>query len=161
MRSSMATVSTLSPDGERASSDGDVTRELVEPHRKYRHPLIDRSEPCPFASLRANICRDGLVMMSRRFSPILAALVPAVSFFVASGCGGGSGGGGCNMPGSTSECSSGELCSNIQGDGNQCRTICTIQTECPADENCEGVANTTLKSCQPVPTPTPASAKQE
>jgi hypothetical protein len=65
------------------------------------------------------------------------------------------------MPGSTSNCSSGTVCSNIQGDANQCRTICTTQGECPAGENCEGVANTTLKSCQPVPMPTPANIKQE
>jgi hypothetical protein len=71
------------------------------------------------------------------------------------GCGG-NGGGGCGTPGSTSECASGDICSNIQGDGNQCRPLCTTQAECPAGENCNGIANTNLKSCQPAPaTPTP------
>ena len=73
------------------------------------------------------------------------------------GCGG-DGGGGCGTPGSTSECASGDICSNIQGDGNQCRPLCTTQAECPAGENCNGLANTNLKSCQPAPaTPTPMS----
>jgi hypothetical protein len=53
--------------------------------------------------------------------------------------------------GTTSECGSGDICSNIQGDGNQCRPLCTTQAECPVGENCEGIANTNLKSCQPVP----------
>jgi hypothetical protein len=99
-------------------------------------------------------------MTKPRPGALLAVLVPAISLFVVTSCGGG-GSGGCGMPGSTSDCSSGTVCSNIQGAGNQCRTICTTQVECPAGENCEGVANTTLKSCQSVPTPTPASTKME
>jgi hypothetical protein len=76
------------------------------------------------------------------------------------GCGGG-GGSGCDHPGSTAECDAGEVCSNIQGDGNQCRALCTSQAECPAGENCNGIANSTLKSCQPatVATPTPTPKK--
>src|SRR5215471_16237498 len=80
----------------------------------------------------------------------------AAVMVLAVGCGGGGGGGGCGTPGSTSECGSGDICSNIQGDGNQCRPLCTTQAECPAGENCNGIANTNLKSCQPAPaTPTP------
>jgi hypothetical protein len=45
------------------------------------------------------------------------------------GCGGGGGGVGCSTPGSTSECGSGDICSNIQGDGNQCRSLCSTQAE--------------------------------
>jgi hypothetical protein len=63
---------------------------------------------------------------------------------------------GISNPGSTSECDSGEVCRNLSGDGNQCRKICMSQAECPAGENCEGIANTTLKSRKPAPTPTPA-----
>lgn len=76
-------------------------------------------------------------------------LLSTLAFVVAVGCGGGGGGGGCNTPASTSECSSGAICSNISGDGNQCRQICARQADCPADQSCNGVANTTTKSCQP------------
>jgi hypothetical protein len=48
------------------------------------------------------------------------------------------------------------VCSNIQGDGNQCRPLCTTQAQCVVGENCEGITNSNLKSCQPAPaTPTP------
>src|SRR5215471_9614357 len=63
----------------------------------------------------------------------------AAVMVLAVGCGGGGGGGGCGMPGSTSECGSGDICSNIQGDGNQCRPLCTTRAECPAGENCNGI----------------------
>ena len=96
--------------------------------------------------------------MDARYAAALALRgICAVGILVAVGCGGGGGGdGGCDMPGSTSECGSGGICSNIQGDGNQCRPLCTTQAECPAAENCNGIANSNLKSCQPAPaTPTP------
>jgi len=82
-----------------------------------------------------------------------------LTLLLAVGCGGG-GGGGCGMPGSTSDCSSGEICSNLSGDGNQCRAICTTQAQCPAGQSCLGVANTNVKSCQPSgsSTPTPTAA---
>jgi hypothetical protein len=61
------------------------------------------------------------------------------------------------MPGSTSECSSGDICSNLSGGGNHCQHICTSQADCSSDESCLGVANTNVKSCQPAgaATPTP------
>ena len=80
------------------------------------------------------------------------SVLSALILVVAVGCGGGdggSGGGGCSTPGSTSECSSGAICTNLAGDGNQCRQICTSQADCPADQNCNGIANTNIKSCQP------------
>jgi hypothetical protein len=78
------------------------------------------------------------------------SVLSALMLVVAVGCGGDdSGGGGCNTPGSTSECSSGNICANLSGGGNQCRQLCTIQADCPAGQNCNGVANTNLKSCQP------------
>ncbi len=40
----------------------------------------------------------------------------AAVILLTAGCGG-DGGGGCGTPGSTSECASGDICSNIQGDG--------------------------------------------
>ena len=46
----------------------------------------------------------------------------AVGILLTVSCGGGGGGGGeCSTLASTSECGPGEICSNIQGDGNQCR----------------------------------------
>ena len=84
-----------------------------------------------------------------RWLSVLAALM----LVVAVGCSSEEGGGGasnfCGTPGSLGECSSGDICTNIAGDGNQCRTICVNQTDCPADQNCNGIANTTIKSCQP------------
>ena len=91
------------------------------------------------------------------------SVLSALMLIVVVGCsddGSGGSGAACSTPGSTSECSSGEVCSNIQGDGNQCRTICTTQAECASGENCEGIANSTLKSCQPAPTPTPGNKKE-
>lgn len=70
--------------------------------------------------------------------------VLAILVLVAVGCGGD---GGCTA-GSTSDCSSGNICTNISGDGNQCRKICEVQSDCAVGQTCEGVANTTLKSCQ-------------
>jgi hypothetical protein len=67
---------------------------------------------------------------------------------MAIGCGGG-GSESCGTPGRTNECSSGDICTNLSGDGNQCRKICTSQFDCPADQSCDSVANTTTKSCQP------------
>ena len=72
----------------------------------------------------------------------------SVVILIAVACGGG-GGGSCGTPGSTNGCSSGDICSNLSADGNECRRICTIQADCPADQSCDGVANTTVKSCQP------------
>jgi len=89
----------------------------------------------------------------------LRIIVATLILAYACGCGGG-GGGGCGTPGNTAECSSGDICSNLSGDGNACRKICTTQTDCPSDESCLGVANTDVKSCQPrsvsAATPTPA-----
>jgi hypothetical protein len=84
-----------------------------------------------------------------RWVSVLAVLILVVII----GCGGGDGGssssGACSTPGSTNQCSSGAICTNISGDGNQCRQLCTSQADCPANQNCNGIANTTLKSCQP------------
>jgi len=81
---------------------------------------------------------------------VLAALLLAVVV----GCGGGDDDGGgvgsaCSTPGSTSGCDSGTICSNLSSGSNQCRQICTVQADCSAGLNCNGIANTTIKSCQP------------
>ncbi len=84
-----------------------------------------------------------------RWVSVLSALI----LVIAVGCGGGDGdgsvGSGCSTPGSMSECSSGTICTNLSGGGNQCRQICTVQADCSPDQNCNGIANTTIKSCQP------------
>jgi hypothetical protein len=98
----------------------------------------------------------GASMDARHAAALAFRGMCAVGILLTVSCGGGGGGGGCSTPASTSECGSGEICSNIQGDGNQCRPLCSTQAECPAGENCNGIANTNLKSCQPAPaTPTP------
>ena len=95
-------------------------------------------------------------MTSRHVAVLALRGMCAVGILLAVGCGGGGDGGECSTPGSTGECGSGQICSNIQGDGNQCRPLCSTQAECPAGENCNGIANTNLKSCQPAPAmPTP------
>ena len=78
------------------------------------------------------------------------SVLSALMLVMAVGCGGGDdGSGGCSTPGSTSEFASGTICTNLSGGGNQCRQMCTSQADCPADQNCNGIANTNLKSCQP------------
>jgi|SRR5215469_6664098 len=83
-----------------------------------------------------------------------------------SGCGGGGGSNGpacvinqpcvcaVGVPGPNASCPEGTLCTNI-ATRTECRVLCTSNADCPIDQNCEGVANTTLKSCQPIPTPAP------
>jgi hypothetical protein len=78
----------------------------------------------------------------------------ALLLVVVVGCGGGDDDGGgvgsvCSTPGSTSGCASGNICTNLAGGSNQCRQVCTVQADCPAGQNCNGIANTTIKSCQP------------
>ena len=81
---------------------------------------------------------------------VLTALLLVVTL----GCGGGDDNGGevgsvCSTPGSTSGCASGNICTNLAGGSNQCRQMCTVQADCPAPQNCNGIANTPIKSCQP------------
>jgi len=78
----------------------------------------------------------------------------ALMLVLAVGCGGGDDNGGgvgsvCSMPGSTSGCASGNICTNLAGGNNQCRQICTLQADCSTEQNCNGIANTNIKSCQP------------
>jgi len=90
--------------------------------------------------------------MPRRAGVLVTIFILLMGLVV--GCGGGDDDGGgvgsvCSTPGSTSGCASDTLCTNLLGGSNQCRQICTVQADCPAGQNCNGIANTTLKSCQP------------
>jgi hypothetical protein len=80
------------------------------------------------------------------------SVLSALMLIVVVGCsddGSGGSGAACSTPGSTSECFSGAICTNLAGDGNQCLQMCVSQADCPANQNCNGIANTNLKSCQP------------
>ncbi len=61
-------------------------------------------------------------MNARHIAALALRGMCAAGILLAVGCGGG-GGGGCGTPGSTSDCGPGDICSNIQGDGNQCRQL--------------------------------------
>jgi len=54
---------------------------------------------------------------------------------------------GCDNIGSTDECESGLICTGVPG-GAVCYQICFSQDDCWGNWNCNGVANTELKSCQ-------------
>ena len=58
-------------------------------------------------------------------------------------------GGSCDEAGSTDECVDGGICTNESGFFATCRVICFDQSQCAPGFQCNGVTNTTLKSCQP------------
>ena len=79
---------------------------------------------------------------------VLAALA------LLSACGGGSAlGEECGEAGADGECEDGAVCGE-PGDtgGLECLKVCAEQTDCPAEQECNGVGGeTTLKGCRPNP----------
>ena len=51
--------------------------------------------------------------------------------------------------GKTEACEDGGICTNEGSNQFNCRKLCNSQEDCPAATNCNGVSNTSLKSCQP------------
>jgi hypothetical protein len=75
---------------------------------------------------------------------LLIALAP----FPLTACGGADIGESCDEKGSTDECVDNAVCTN-EDDGSACRKLCKDKADCPEGEDCNGVSNTSLKSCQP------------
>jgi hypothetical protein len=77
-------------------------------------------------------------------------LVALFLMLLLAACGGEGGlGDSCDTPSSEGECEAGTICTNMSGNENRCRKLCTEQAECAALENCNGVSGSSLKSCQP------------
>lgn len=80
--------------------------------------------------------------------PRLAFLLIALLSLPCFACGGADVGESCDDKGSTDECVDNAVCTN-ETDGAACRKLCKAKEDCPAGEDCNGVADTSLKSCQP------------
>lgn len=79
---------------------------------------------------------------------LLAALAAAL-LVVTAACGGADIGEDCDDHGSTDECVDDAVCTNEDGDHAACRALCEEHEDCPDGHSCNGVSNTSLKSCQP------------
>jgi hypothetical protein len=54
----------------------------------------------------------------------------------------------CDDAGDQDECEDGAICTNEEG-GAVCRALCKEQDDCPSGQSCNGVSDTSFKSCQP------------
>jgi hypothetical protein len=69
------------------------------------------------------------------------------ALFIAA-CGGGADvGEECDTPGDADECVDGAICTNSNV-GSTCLPICTDEAQCAANENCNGISGSNVKSCQ-------------
>lgn len=75
-------------------------------------------------------------------------LIGAFLLACATACGGAELGESCDDQGSTDECVDDAVCTN-EDEGAACRALCDAHEDCPAGHDCNGVSNTSLKSCQP------------
>ena len=64
-------------------------------------------------------------------------------------CGGADIGESCDEPGSTDECVDDAVCTNEDGDRSACRALCQEHEDCPDGHSCNGISNSSRKSCQP------------
>ena len=74
----------------------------------------------------------------------------ALGLLLFCGCGGAEIGEECEDEGSTDDCVDGAVCTNESGERAVCRQLCKEHEDCPAEHDCNGVSQTSLKSCQPV-----------
>lgn len=65
------------------------------------------------------------------------------------GCGGAELGESCDEVGSGDECVDDALCTNEDEGAAACRALCDEQADCPDTQDCNGVSNSNLKTCQP------------
>lgn len=92
---------------------------------------------------------------------ILRAALVVIAFSSASavyGCSSSSDDGGagavgatCSQSGAAEQCAAGAVCGK-PSDGTtslQCLKTCTQQTDCPADQDCNGVEGSSAKGCRP------------
>ena len=64
-------------------------------------------------------------------------------------CGGVEIGEECDEVGNSDECVESAICTNEEGETARCRMLCDAQEDCPDGHDCNGVSNSSLKSCQP------------
>jgi hypothetical protein len=57
----------------------------------------------------------------------------------------------CTTPGVRAECPEGSLCDSVSGTGMTCTRICTQQTDCRSDLECNGTTGSGAKTCKPKP----------
>jgi len=85
-------------------------------------------------------------------SKTLRALFAIVSFAGLVGliaCGGGAAvGESCDTEGNADECESGAVCAKNESDVLQCLKVCASQTDCAAEEECNGITGSSLKACR-------------
>lgn len=56
----------------------------------------------------------------------------------------------CAAEGATDDCEAGTICGKSDdGDVAECLKQCADQADCPADQECNGVADSGLKACRP------------
>lgn len=73
-----------------------------------------------------------------------------VLLFLLAACGGkGELGESCDQAGGADQCVDGAVCTNLSDGALTCLKMCTVQEDCLANENCNGVSGTSIKSCQP------------
>jgi hypothetical protein len=56
---------------------------------------------------------------------------------------------GCSTQGSTSECPEQAICDSFAGGPMECFRICTVQSDCRADQECNGLTGSSIKACKP------------
>lgn len=69
---------------------------------------------------------------------------------LASGCGASALGEACDKEGADGECEDGSICGKPDDTAAlQCLKTCVEQTDCPADQECNGISGSALKGCRP------------
>jgi hypothetical protein len=88
------------------------------------------------------------MIMMRMILKKVIVIVSMLLFVVVTGCGASDIGEECDTSGSIDDCVGGAICTAF-GTANTCYKLCKEQTECSAEEDCNGVSGSNLKSCQP------------
>ena len=74
-------------------------------------------------------------------------LIPTFALCLA--CGRADTGEACDTSGDTDECVDEAICTKDSNGATTCRKRCTDGSQCAANEHCNGVSSTNIKSCQP------------
>jgi hypothetical protein len=85
---------------------------------------------------------------NRSLRTSLRSVLAAGLLALAMACGGAEIGETCDDQGSTDECVDDAVCTN-EDDGAVCRALCDEHEDCPDGHSCNGISQTSLKSCQP------------
>jgi hypothetical protein len=55
----------------------------------------------------------------------------------------------CTTSGSTTQCPDGAVCDAVGGAALTCVKVCQTQTDCRADQDCNGTSGSNIKACKP------------